>query len=89
MSPGPASSLWKHSGGFKFSTGDRYSTEDQVQFHNEGFAEYFVDMTMTVEQFESILGTQFSHVPHLSLYMHTEKDEFVGSALAGKNKLSS
>ena len=59
--------------------------QDQVTFHNEGSLEYFVDFTLDLQAFESIFGAQLGHVSHLSLYFHTDSDEYVGYARSGRS----
>lgn len=86
MAPPAATSLWKSIDGYKLSTGDKYAAEDQLLFHNQGFADYFVDFTLDLEQFETIFGAQCQHVSFLSLYLHTDKDEFVGFARSGRSR---
>jgi hypothetical protein len=84
MAPGSSSQLWKVIDSYKLSTGDQYTLEEQVIFHNEGFAEYFVDFTLNLQRFETILVAQLTHVSHLSLYLHSDQDEFIGFARSGK-----
>lgn len=86
MAPVAANSLWKTIDEYKFSTGDKYTAEEQLVFHNEGFTDYFVDFTLDLERFETSMGAQFQHVSSLSLYMHTDKDEFVGFSRSGRSQ---
>jgi RimJ/RimL family protein N-acetyltransferase len=79
MTPPPTSrEVWKTVGGYKFTTGDKFSAEQQLAWQNEGFKDYFVEWSFDPFSFEAILNCQYQHVSVLSLYMHDDKDEFVG-----------
>jgi RimJ/RimL family protein N-acetyltransferase len=79
MTSGPASrEVWKTIEAYKFTTGDKFSSEQQLAWQNEGFKDYFVDFSFDQFSFEAILACQYQHVSLLSLYMHDDKDEFVG-----------
>ena len=80
MAPGAASTLWKSVDGYKLSTGDYYTAHDLVEFHNESFKQYFVDFTTHVPTYDQVFVAQLQLVSHLSLYLHTDSDEFVGMA---------
>lgn len=85
--PPAAQSLWKSVDKYKLSTGDNYTAAQQLALHNDAFTGYFVDFTFDIFKFETRLGSQLQHVSFLSLYIHTDKDEFVGfsrTAIRGK-----
>ena len=88
MAPGSAAAVWKSLDGYQLSTGEHYTINEQVIFHNEGFAEYFVDFTLDLKQYETIFGAQLGLISYLSLYVHTSKDEFVGFARSGSSSSS-
>ena len=83
MASKSAATVWKSIDGYQLSTGERYTINEQVIFHNEGFAEYFVDFTLDLKQYETIFGAQLGLVSYLSVYVHTNEDEFVGFARSG------
>ena len=85
MAPGPAATTWKAIDGYKLTTGEKYTAEEQKIFQDEGFKEYFVDFTLELPYFEKLLNAMYAQVSHLCLYMHSDNDEFVGFARSGKS----
>ena len=75
-------SVWKETDDYVFTTGENHTPAEQLEFNNVGFANYFVDMTMDVSQFEN-LTVQLNFAFSLCLYMHTKDGEFVGFSRTG------
>ncbi len=84
MAPGVATIMWKTVDGYKLSTGEHYSINDQVTFHNEGFADYFIDFSLDLQDYETIFVSMLGLTSFLSLFIHTGEDAFVGFARSGK-----
>ena len=79
----PFRAIWKESGEYVLTTGDNHTTAEQVEFNNIGVQEYFVDLTMDLQQFETTWVIQ-GLVGSLSLYIPTKDGRLVGMSRTGE-----